>query len=903
MVEFFKWWKYPSNSSETFKILFFHQNNQFEAKTECFVDFSILTKVAVSGHYRCGHFVGWFFWLSFSIGENTLRILLKYSKFCSFIKTISLKEKQHVLRTFQFWPKSLYPDLTGVAIFSIDFLKCWKYHSNSAETFKMLFFHQNNQFEAKTACFADFSILTKIAVSGPYRRGHFVSWFFGCIFQMLKIPFEFFWNIQNFVLSSKQPVWSKNSMFCGLFNFAKVAVSGPYRCGHFVGWFFGWVFQLVKIPLEFFWNIPNLVPSSKQSVWRKNSMFCGLFNFDQNRCIRTLPAWPFFPLIFWNVENTIPILLKHSKCCSFIKTISLKQKQHVLQTFQFWPKSLYLDLTCVAILLVDFFGCIFQMLKIPFEFFWDIQNFVFHQNNQFEAKTACFVDFSILPKSLYPDLTGVGILLVDFLVEFFNWWKYLSNSFEILKPNFVPSSKQSVWRKNSMFCGLFNFDQNRCIRTLPAWPFFSLIFWNVENQFEAKTIPIVLKHSKCSSFIKTISLKQKQHVLQTFQFWPKSLHPDLPAWTFCLLISVVVFFKCWKYPSNSSETFKILFFHQNNQFEAKTACFVDFSILTKIAVSGPYRRGNFVGWFFWLYFSNVENTLRILLKLSKFCSFIKTTSLKQKQHVLWTFQFWPKSLFSDLTGVAFCWLIFWLKIPFQYLSFSIVENTLRILLKHSKCCSFIKTISLKQKQHVLRTFQFWPKSLYPDLTGVAILLVDFFGCIFQMLKIPFEFFWNIQNFVLSSKQPVWSKNSMFCGLFNFDQNRCIRTLPAWQFYWLIFLVVFFKCWKYPSNSSETFKILFFHQNNQFEAKTACFLDFSILTKIAVFGPYRRGNFVGWFFGWVFQLLKIPFEFFWNIQNFVLSSKQSFWRKNSMFYGLLNFDQNRCIRTLPAWPFC
>ena len=172
-----------------------------------------------------------------------------------------------------------------------------------------------------------------------------------------------------------------------------------------------------------------------------------------------------------------------------------------------------------------------------------------------------------------------------------------------------------------------------------------------------------------------------------------------------------------------------------------------------------------------------------------------------------------------------------------------------------------------------------------------------------MLKIPFEFFWNIQNFVLSSKQSVWSKNSMFCGLFNFDQNRCIRTLPAWQFCWSIFLVEFFKCWKYPSNSSETFKILFFHQNNQFEAKTACFADFSILTKIAVSGPYRLGHFVGWFFFWVFQMLKIPFEFFWNIQNFVLSSKQSVWSKNSMFCGLFNFDQNRCIRILPAWPFC
>ena len=817
MVEFFKCWKYPSNSSETFKILFFHQNNQFEAKTACFADFSILTKIAVSGPYRRGQFFGWFFWLSFSNVENTLRILLKHSKFCSFIKTISLRQKQHVLRTFQFWPKSLYPDLTGVAIllvdffgwvfqmlkipfeffwniqnfvlsskqsvwsknsmfcglfnfdqnrcirtlpawqfcwliFLVEFFKCWKYPSNSSETFKILFFHQNNQFEAKTACFADFSILTKIAVSGPYRRGILLVDFFGWVFQMLKIPFEFFWNIQNFVLSSKQSVWGKNSMFCGLFNFDQ------NRCIRTLKF----VFQMWKSGFK-------ILFFSKQSVWSKNSMFCGLFNFDQNRCIRTLPAWQFCWLIFlveffkcwkypsnssetfkilffhqnnqfeaktacfadfsiltkiavsgpyrrghfvgwffWlsfsNVENTLRILLKHSKFCSFIKTISLKQKQHVLRTFQFWPKSLYPDLTGVAILLVDFFGWVFQMLKIPFEFFWNIQNFVL-------------------------------------------------------------SSKQSVWSKNSMFCGLFNFDQNRCIRTLPAWQF-------------------------------------------------------------CWLIFLVEFFKCWKYPSNSSETFKILFFHQNNQFEAKTACFADFSILTKIAVSGPYRRGHFVSWFFWLSFSNVENTLRILLK-------------------------------------------------------------------HSKFCSFIKTISLKQKQHVLRTFQFWPKSLYPDLTGVAILLVDFFGWVFQMLKIPFEFFWNIQNFVLSSKQSVWSKNSMFCGLFNFDQNRCIRTLPAWPFFgWFFwfFLVEFFKCWKYPSNSSETFKILFFHQNNQFEAKTACFADFSILTKIAVSGPYRRGHFVGWFFWLSFS----------NVENTLrILLKHS---KFCSFIKTISLKQKQhVLRTFQFWP--
>ena len=150
LVDFLKCWKYPSNSSETFKMLFFYQNNQFEGKTACFADFSILSKIAVSGPYRRGHFVGWFFWLIFWNVENTLPILLK--------------------------------------------------------TFKIFFFHENNQFEAKTVCFGDFSILTKIAVSGPYRRGHFVLLvdFFGWVFQMLKVPFVFFWNIENFVLSWKQ---------------------------------------------------------------------------------------------------------------------------------------------------------------------------------------------------------------------------------------------------------------------------------------------------------------------------------------------------------------------------------------------------------------------------------------------------------------------------------------------------------------------------------------------------------------------------------------------------------------------------------------------------------------------------------------------------------------------------
>ena len=170
--------------------------------------------------------------------------------------------------------------------------------------------------------------------------------------------------------------------------------------------------------------------------------------------------------------------------------------------------------------------------------------------------------------------------------------------------------------------------------------------------------------------MKTISLKEKRHVLRTFHFRPKSLYP---GWPF--------FFVIWR--------------------------------------------------IFW----NVENTLAIRLKLSKFYSFIKTISLKQRRHVLRTFPFWPKSLYPDLTGVAI------LLVDFRI--FWNIENTLPSRLKHSKFYSFIKTVSLKQRQHVLRTFPFWPKLLYPYLTGVVIFLVDFM--IFQRMKIPFQFVWNIQN--------------------------------------------------------------------------------------------------------------------------------------------------------------
>ena len=409
-------------------------------------------------------------------------------------------------------------DLTGVAIFLVDFLKCWKDPSNSSETFKMLFFHQNNQFEAKTACFAEFPI-------------------------------------------------SPKSLYPDLTGVA----------------FFWLIFRNVENTLQFFWNIQNVVLSSKQSV---------------------------------------------------------EAKQHVLQTFQFWPKSLDPDITGVANLLVDFFWLSFSNVENTLRILLKHSKFCSSSKQSVWRKNRMFADFSILTKVAVsvPYQRGHFILLVDF----FSW------VFQMLK---IP----------------FEF------------------FWNIQN---------------LCSFIKTNSLKQKQHVLRTFQFWPKSLYPDITGVAILLVDFFGRFLKCWKYSSNSSETFKILFLHQNNQFEAKTACFTGFSISTKIAVSGPYRR-------------------------------------------------WP-----------FCWLIFWVE-------FFKCWKYLRILSETFKMLFFHQNKQLKQKQHVLRTFQFWPKSLYPDITGVAILLVNFFGWVFQMLKILFKFFWNIQNFVLSSKQSVWSKNSMFCGLFNF----------------------------------------------------------------------------------------------------------------------------------------
>ena len=1009
---FLKCWKYPSNSSETFKILFFHENNRFEEK-KCFgamfcwdLPASIWKypsnsseKLEKIGHfeekkacfirtvYPAWPFFGWF-WVFFEILKIPFQFFWNILKFCSFMKQSVWRKKSmfwgifnfwqnRCIRTLPAWPffgwfwvffemlkipfqffwniqnfvlswkqslwrkKSMFWGLFNFLQnrcirtlpawhFLVDFeyfLKCWKYPSNSSETFKILFFHENNQFQEKKACFGTFQFWDQNRCIRTLPAWPFFGWFW-VFFEMLKIPFQFFWNIKNFVLSWKQSVWRKKSMFWGLFNFwTKIAVSGPYRCGHF------WLI------LSIFWNVENTLPILLKhskfcsfmktiSLKKKIGMFWGLFNLDQNRCIRTLPVWPFFGSIlsiFWNVENTLPILLKHSKFCSFMKTISLKKKKHILGTFQCSAKSLYPDLTGVAIF--------WLILSI----FWNVENTlpILLKHSKF----CSFMKTISLKKKkhvlgLFNFWTKIAISGPYQRGHFFGWdflkcWKYPSNSSETFKILFF-HEKQSVWRKKSMFWGLFNFWQNRCIRTLPAWPFFGW-FWVF---FEMLKIPFQFFWN-IQNFVlswKQSVWRKKRHVLGTFQFGPKSLYPDLTGVAiFWLILSI-----------------------------------------------------------FW----NVENTLPILLKHSKFCSFMKTISLKKKKHVLGTFQFLAKSLYPDLTGVAIFWLIlsiFWN-----------VENTLPILPKHSKFCSLMKTISLKKnngmfwglfnldQNRCIRTLPLWP-------------FFDWFWVFFEMLKIPFQFFWNIQNFVLSWKQSVWRKKSMFWGLFNFRQNRCIRTLPAWPFFgwfwvffemlkipfqffwniqnfvlswkqsvwrkkrhvlgtfqylakslypdltgvaifWLIlsifwnventlpillkhskfcsfmktislkkkkacfgdfsiwtkiavsgpyrrghFLVdfeYFLKCWKYPSNSSETFKILFFHENNRFEEKKACFGDFSIFGQNRCIRTLPAWPFFGWF--WVFfEMLKILFQFFRNIQNFVLSWKQSVWR---------------CSAKKPAWPW-
>ena len=337
----------------------------------------------------------------------------------------------------------------------------------------------------------------------------------------------------------------------------------------------------------------------KTITLKKKKHVLGTFQFLAKSLYPDITGVAIFLLIlsiFWNIENTLPILLKHSKFCSFMKTITFKKKKHVLGTFQFSAKSLYPDLTGVAIFWLIF--NIFYMLKIPFQFYRNIQNF---------------------------DLS----------------WK------------------QSVWRKKSMYWGLFNFMHNRCIRTLPAWHFlvdfeYFLKYWKYPSN-SSETFEILFLHEN-DRFE-----EKKACFWGLFNFWQNRFIRTLPAWHF--FVDFEYFLKCWKYPSNSSETFKILFFYQSNQFQEKKACvgkisifeekkyFGDTSIGTKIAVSGPYQRGIFllILSIFW----HAENTLPILLKHSKFCSFMKTHGLKKKSMFWGFFNFWQNRCIRTLPAWHF----------------------------------------------------------------------------------------------------------------------------------------------------------------------------------------------------------------------------------------------------------
>ena len=607
---FLKCLKYPSNFSETFKILLFHENNHFEEKKACFGDFSIFGKIAVSlKPYRRGHF---------SVGFEYFLTCLKYpSNSSEIFKILFFHENQsvswktrYVLGIFQFLDQNrCIWTITGVAISLLIFCIFWNVENTLpilVETFKILFFHENNHFEEKKACLGTFQFSDQNRCIRTLPAWRFFGWFW-VFFEIMKIPFQFFWKIQNFVLS-----W-------------------------------------------------------KQSVWRKKSMFWGPFNFWQNRSIRTIPAWRFFGWfwsIFWNVENTLPILLKHSKFCSFMKTIGLKKKKHVLGTLSiFGPKSLYPDLTGVPFF--GWFWVFFEIMKIPFQFFWNIQNFVLSWKQSVWRKKSMFWG----PFNFWQNRCIRTIPTWRFFGWFWVFFEMLKIPFQFFWniQNFVLSWKQSVWRKKSMFWGLLNFRQNRCIRTLPAWPFFGW-FWVF---FEIMKIPFQFFWN-----IQNFVLSWKQSVWRkkacfgdTFNFWTKFAASG-PYRRGDFLVDFEYFLKCWKYPSNSSETFKILFFHENNRFEEKKACFGDFSIFGKIAVSGPYRRGHFfvdLEYFlkYWKYpfqfFGNIQN----------FVLSWKQSHWSKKKHVLGTFQFLAKSRYPDLTGMAIFWLIlsiFWnvMKIPFQF---------------------------------------------------------------------------------------------------------------------------------------------------------------------------------------------------------------------------------------------
>ena len=509
-------------------------------------------------------------------------------------------------RIQRFWSKLKSPQ--NMPFFSSNWLFSWK--------------------KKKKACFGATSIWTKIVVSGLYRRGHFLvdfEYFLKC----WKYPSNFSETFKILFFHENNQFDEKKGMFWGLFNLDQNRCIRNLPAWPFFGWF--WVFfEMLKIPFQFFWNIRNFVLSWKQSVWRKKKHILGTFQFGPKSLYPDLTVVSIFWLIssiYWNVEITLPILVKHSKFCSFIKTISLKKKKLVLGTFQFSAKSLYPDLTGVA-----FFWLILSI-------FWNVENtlpiFLKHSNSVWRKKSMFLGLFNFRQNRCIRTLPAW---------QFFGWFRVF---FYMLKipfqfsgniQNFVPillkhskfvlSWKQSVWRKKSIFLGLFNFRQNRCVRTLPAWPFFGWFWvffemlkirfqflWNIQNfvltykfslkkkthvfgtfQFRPKSLypditgvaifwlilsifwsventhPILVKHSKFCSFMKTISLKKKKWCFGDFSIWTKiALSGHYRCGHF--LVDFEYFLKCWKYPSNFSETFKILFFHENNQFEQNFECF------------------------------------------------------------------------------------------------------------------------------------------------------------------------------------------------------------------------------------------------------------------------------------------------------------------------------------------
>ena len=202
----------------------------------------------------------------------------------------------------------------------------------------------------------------------------------------------------------------------------------------------------------------------------------------------------------------------------------------------------------------------------------------------------------------------------------------------------------------------------------------------------------------------------------------------------------------------------------------------------------------------------------------------------------------------------------------------------------------------RKKRHVFGTLQFWPKSLCPDLTGVPFF--GWFWVFFEMLKIPFQFFWNIQNFVLSWKQSVWRKKGC-SGDFSIWTKIAVSGLTGVAIFWLL-LSIF-------GNFENTLPILVKHSKICSFMKTISFKKKSMFWELFNFRQNRgirtlpEWPFFGWFWEF-FGMMKISCQLLWNIQNFVLLWIQSVSRKKSMFWELFNFWQNRCIRTVPAWPF-